>query len=93
MLSGPQNMPKFSDRQLTPDEKKDIIAYIKMASDTKNQGGYGLGGFGPTSEAWAMWLIGIVAMTRTLLRGPRVPTSRSPWRRRARRWRYCQHKC
>jgi ubiquinol-cytochrome c reductase cytochrome c subunit len=62
MLSGPQNMPKFSDRQLTPDEKKDIIAYIKVANDTKNQGGYGLGGFGPTSEAWAMWLIGIVAV-------------------------------
>ena len=29
MLTGPQNMPKFSDRQLTPEEKKDIIAYIK----------------------------------------------------------------
>ncbi len=34
MLSGPQNMPKFSDRQLTPDEKKDIVAYIKMATET-----------------------------------------------------------
>jgi ubiquinol-cytochrome c reductase cytochrome c subunit len=55
-------MPKISDRQLTPDEKKDIVAYIKMATDTKNQGGYGLGGFGPTSEAWAMWMIGIVAV-------------------------------
>ena len=62
MLSGPQNMPRFSDRQLSPDEKKDIIAYIQMATDTKNQGGYGLGGLGPTSEAWAMWLIGIVAV-------------------------------
>jgi len=62
MLSGPQNMPKFSDRQLSPDEKKDIVAYIKMATDTKNPGGYGLGGFGPTSEAWAMWVIGIVAV-------------------------------
>ena len=67
MLSGPQNMPRFSDRQLTPDEKKDIIAYIKMATDTKNQGGYGLGGFGPTSEAWAMWLIGIVAIIAAAL--------------------------
>ena len=38
MLSGPQNMPKFSDRQLTPDEKKDIIAYVKMASDTQRPG-------------------------------------------------------
>ena len=62
MLSGPQNMPKFSDRQLTPDEKKDIIAYIEMATETRNEGGYGLGGFGPTSEAWAMWLIGIVGV-------------------------------
>ena len=47
MLTGPQNMPKFSDRQLTPEEKKDIIAYVKTASQTMNPGGYGLGGFGP----------------------------------------------
>ena len=33
MLTGPQNMPKFSDRQLTPEEKKDIIAYIKSVDD------------------------------------------------------------
>ena len=26
MLTGPQNMPKFSDRQLSPDEKKDLVA-------------------------------------------------------------------
>ena len=26
MLTGPQNMPKFSDRQLSPDEKKDIVS-------------------------------------------------------------------
>ena len=32
MLSGPQNMPKFSDRQLTPEEKKDIIAYVKSVT-------------------------------------------------------------
>ncbi|MGH3492753.1 MAG: cytochrome bc1 complex diheme cytochrome c subunit, partial [Sciscionella sp.] len=29
MQSGPQNMPKFSDRQLTPQEKQNIIAYLK----------------------------------------------------------------
>ena len=62
MLSGPQNMPKFSDRQLTPEEKKDIIAYVQMAAETTDPGGYGLGGFGPASEAWAMWIIGIVAV-------------------------------
>jgi ubiquinol-cytochrome c reductase cytochrome c subunit len=67
MLTGPQNMPKFSDRQLTTDEKRDIVGYVKMATDTKDQGGYGLGGFGPTSEAWAMWIIGIVAVISVAL--------------------------
>ena len=62
MLSGPQNMPKFSDRQLTPDEKKDIIGYIKYATTTNPQGGYALGGFGPVSEGMAMWVIGVIAV-------------------------------
>ncbi|SIS20831.1 cytochrome bc1 complex diheme cytochrome c subunit [Williamsia sterculiae] len=62
MLSGPQNMPKFSDRQLTPDEKKDIVGYIKYATTSNPQGGYDLGGFGPVSEGMAMWVIGVVAV-------------------------------
>ena len=33
MLTGPQNMPKFSDRQLSPDEKRDIVAYVRMATE------------------------------------------------------------
>ena len=62
MLTGPQNMPKFSDRQLTPDEKQDIIAYIKNADSKVSPGGYGLGGLGPVTEGVAMWLVGIVAL-------------------------------
>jgi len=62
MLTGPQNMPKFSDRQLSPEEKKDIIAYVKTASDTLNPGGYGLGGFGPAPEGMAIWIVGMVAV-------------------------------
>jgi len=61
MVTGPQNMPKFSDRQLSPDEKKDIIAYVREMSETPNPGGYGLGGFGPASEGMAVWIIGMVA--------------------------------
>lgn len=61
MLTGPQNMPKFSDRQLSPEEKKDIVAYVRMATETPNPGGYGLGGFGPAPEGMAMWIIGMVA--------------------------------
>ena len=55
MLSGPQNMPKFSDRQLTPDEKRDIIAYVQNAHRAPDPGGYGLGGFGPAPEGLAIW--------------------------------------
>ncbi len=62
MLTGPQNMPKFSDRQLTADEKKDIIAYIKSAKETPSPAGWDLGGLGPVSEGLAMWIIGITAL-------------------------------
>lgn len=62
MLTGPQNMPKFSDRQLSPDEKKDIIAFIKSAKETPSPGGWGLGGLGPVAEGLAMWIIGITAL-------------------------------
>ncbi len=61
MLTGPQNMPKFSDRQLSPEEKKDIVAYVKSSSQTMNPGGYGLGGFGPAPEGMAVFIIGMVA--------------------------------
>ena len=59
MLTGPQNMPKFSDRQLSADEKKDIIAFIKSSKETPSPGGWSLGGLGPVSEGIARWMIGI----------------------------------
>jgi ubiquinol-cytochrome c reductase cytochrome c subunit len=67
MLTGPQNMPKFSDRQVSPEEKKDIVAYVRMATQAPDPGGYGLGGFGPSSEGMAMWIIGIVAVVGAAL--------------------------
>ncbi|MDF3306166.1 MULTISPECIES: cytochrome bc1 complex diheme cytochrome c subunit [Rhodococcus] len=67
MVTGPQNMPKFSDRQLTLEEKKDIIAYIKSSGETKQPGGYGLGGIGPASEGLAMWVVGIIAVVGAAL--------------------------
>jgi ubiquinol-cytochrome c reductase cytochrome c subunit len=62
MLTGPQNMPKFSDRQLSFDAKKDIIAYVKSVTEERSPGGNGLGGFGPAPEGMAMWIIGMVAI-------------------------------
>ena len=62
MLTGPQNMPKFSDRQLSPDEKKDLVSYVRHAAEAGSPGGYGLGGFGPTTEGMFIWIGGMVAM-------------------------------
>ncbi|MCF8605321.1 cytochrome C, partial [Gordonia sp. HY442] len=58
MLTGPQNMPKFSNRQLSVDEKKDIIGFIRYADTAAPSGGLGLGGFGPASEGMVMWVVG-----------------------------------
>jgi ubiquinol-cytochrome c reductase cytochrome c subunit len=62
MVTGPQNMPKFSDRQLSFDAKKDVIAYVKNVTETRSPGGSGLGGFGPAPEGMAAWIIGMVAV-------------------------------
>jgi ubiquinol-cytochrome c reductase cytochrome c subunit len=66
MLAGPQNMPRFSDRQLSPEEKEDIVAYVKSVADLAGQknspGGYSLGGFGPVSEALATFIVGMVIL-------------------------------
>ena len=68
MITGPQNMPKFSERQLTPEEKRDIIAYVDSISDERNNpGGYSLGGYGPISEGVVAWIIGISALVAITL--------------------------
>jgi ubiquinol-cytochrome c reductase cytochrome c subunit len=68
MQSGPQNMPKFSDRQLTPQEKQDIIAYVKSVQGGQNDpGGDGLGGLGPISEGFIAWVVGIAALVGVTL--------------------------
>jgi ubiquinol-cytochrome c reductase cytochrome c subunit len=63
MLTGPQSMPKFTDRQLSPDEKKDIIAYIKSVSgDNNNPGGNPIGGIGPVSEGVVAFVVGLAGL-------------------------------
>jgi ubiquinol-cytochrome c reductase cytochrome c subunit len=62
MLTGPQQMPVFSDEVLEPDEKRDIIAYLKSIEDSPNYGGFNMGAFGPVSEGLFAWLVGIGAL-------------------------------
>ncbi|HEU5473968.1 MAG TPA: cytochrome c [Actinophytocola sp.] len=63
MLSGPESMPKFSERQLTPEEKKDIIAFVKSVTDgNNNPGGNPIGGLGPQSEGLIAFIVGMAAL-------------------------------
>jgi len=59
LLTGPQNMPNFSNGNLSPDEKRDVIAYLYSLREMPNYGGFGLGGLGPVPEGMAAWLLGI----------------------------------
>ena len=59
MLTGPQNMPNFSNTNLTPEEKRDVIAYLESLDETPEYGGFGMGGIGPVSEGMFAWLVGI----------------------------------
>ncbi len=59
LLTGPQNMPTFSNGNLSPDEKRDVIAYLGSIEETPEYGGFGLGGLGPVSEGLFAWLFGI----------------------------------
>ena len=59
LLTGPQQMPVFSNSVLTPEDKRDIIAYLKTTEKTPSYGGFALGSLGPVTEGMAAWLIGI----------------------------------
>jgi ubiquinol-cytochrome c reductase cytochrome c subunit len=59
MLTGPQQMPVFSDEVLTPEDKRNIIAYLKKNEETPAYGGFTLGSLGPVSEGLFTWLAGI----------------------------------
>jgi ubiquinol-cytochrome c reductase cytochrome c subunit len=62
MLTGPQQMPVFPNAALTPEDKRDIIAYLASIEDreqTPAYGGFGMGGLGPVSEGLFAWLVGI----------------------------------
>lgn len=58
MLVGPQSMPVFNDANVTPEGKRDIIAYLDEQRDG-SAGGLGLGALGPVAEGMWGWLVGL----------------------------------
>ena len=59
MLTGPQQMPNFSNGNLSPEEKRDVIAYLQSLQENPGYGGFGLGDYGPVSEGLIGWLVGL----------------------------------
>jgi len=59
MATGPQNMPVFSDLNLTPEEKNDIITYLQYIEENPSVGGFDLGALGPVSEGLFIWIFGL----------------------------------
>jgi ubiquinol-cytochrome c reductase cytochrome c subunit len=59
MLTGPEAMPVFSDGALSPQAKRDIIAYITQTRVEPNPGGFSLGRTGPVTEGLVIFLGGL----------------------------------
>ena len=79
MLTGPEAMPVFPDGTLSPQAKRDIIAYIEETKVEPNPGGFSLGRTGPVTEGLVIWLGGLGFLIICALwitarrRAPRLP--------------------
>ena len=77
MLTGPEAMPVFADGAISPQAKRDIIAYVLDTRTEPNPGGLSLGRVGPITEGAVVFLGGmgflvLIAMWITAKR-------REPW--------------
>lgn len=62
METGPQQMPMFSNQVLTPQDKREIIGYVKAINNGPKVGGSDLGSVGPTAEGLYAWIVGLGAL-------------------------------
>ena len=62
MVTGPQNMPVFSDANISPDGKRDIITFLNTIDNQGAPGGAKLGSLGPVSEGLFLWtaVLGVI---------------------------------
>ena len=56
MLTGPQSMPVFADGTLSPESKREVIAFLKTTESEPSPGGLSLGKLGPVSEGLVGWV-------------------------------------
>ena len=63
MQTGPQQMPVFSDDVITPEDKRNVIAYVKTIQEQPRYGGIAGGGVGPVAEGMFTFVVGISVLT------------------------------
>ncbi|HYN66155.1 MAG TPA: cytochrome c [Ornithinibacter sp.] len=59
MTTGPQSMPVFSDANLTPESKRNIVAFLNAIDEQESPGGMTLGSLGPVTEGLFAWVFGL----------------------------------
>jgi len=59
MLTGPEAMPVFGDKTITPEQKVAVAKYIESLRNGKDPGGANLGHLGPVPEGLVAILVGI----------------------------------
>lgn len=62
MITGPQSMPVFNDKNISPESKRDVIAYLDTVANAPQEGGSSLGNLGPVPEGLFAWIVGIGAL-------------------------------
>ena len=59
MLTGPGQMPVFSNQVVTIQDKREVIAYLNKLHARPSNGGLSLGSIGPVSEGLWTWIVGL----------------------------------
>ncbi len=62
MVTGPQSMPVFNDTNISPERKRDVIAFLNSVEEEPAAGGSTLGNLGPVTEGLFVWIVGIGAL-------------------------------
>jgi quinol---cytochrome-c reductase cytochrome c subunit len=71
---GPYLMPKFTERQLSDRNVDSIIAYLQVAKNPDDRGGWGIGHLGPIPEGLVAWLLAGAALVGVaMVIGARAP--------------------
>jgi ubiquinol-cytochrome c reductase cytochrome c subunit len=64
---GPNVMPTFSRKQISPHELDSIIRYVEYAKRPDDRGGWAIGHIGPLPEGLVTWFIAAVALVFTCM--------------------------